>query len=95
GHPDKCPVYAYHAAYASDEAPQVKLDCEAAKLGCVAHKQRLADIICGVLAPHWERRAELVADPAVVDAALEEGARRARQKTEETMELVWRAMKLR
>jgi tryptophanyl-tRNA synthetase len=95
GHPDECPVYAYHAAYAPDEAPQVKTDCEAAKLGCVAHKQSLADIICDLLAPHWERRAQLVADPAVVDAALEEGARRARQKTEETMELVWRAMKLR
>ncbi len=95
GHPDTCPVYAYHTAYAPDEAPQVKADCEAAKLGCVAHKQRLADILCELLAPHWERRAQLIADPALVDAALEEGARRARQKTEETMELVCPAMKLR
>ena len=95
GHPDTCPVYAYHLAYSPEDAPQVEQDCERGHLGCVEHKRRLADIMIQVLTPHWERRAAFAADPARLDAILEEGARRARRKTEETMQLVWRAMKLR
>ena len=95
GHPDRCPVFAYHEAYASETAPQAKADCEAGRLGCVEHKRALADIIIAALSPLWERRAELVADPARVEAILEDGAQRARAKTAETMDLVWQAMKLR
>jgi tryptophanyl-tRNA synthetase len=94
GHPDECPVYAYHLAYSPEDAPQAKAGCEAGRLGCVEHKQHLADILIRVLTPLWERRAVFSADPARVDAALEEGARRARRKTDETMRLVRRAMKL-
>ena len=95
GHPDDCPVYAYHVAYSPETALQAKADCEAAKLGCVAHKRQLSDILVEALKPLWERRAAFVAHPERVDAVLERGARRAREKTAETMDLVWRAMNLR
>jgi tryptophanyl-tRNA synthetase len=95
GHPDQCPVYAYHIAYAPDEAPHVRDECEQGHLGCVEHKKQLAELLIRVLTPHWERRAQLTADPAELEAILEEGARRARQKTQQTMDLVWRAMNLR
>ena len=95
GHPLECPVYAYHVAYSAEDAPQAKVDCEGGRLGCVEHKKHLADIVIRALGPLWERRAALSADPARVNAIVEEGARRAREKTEETMDLVWRAMKLR
>jgi tryptophanyl-tRNA synthetase len=95
GHPDKCPVYAYHVAYSPETTTQVKLDCEAGKLGCVAHKRQLADTLVEALTPHWERRAALVTHPERVDAVLEDGAHRARTKTSETMDRVWRAMGLR
>jgi len=95
GHPEECPVYAYHLAYALDTAPQAKAECEAGHLGCVAHKDQLADIITQALTPLWERRAALAGDPARVDVVLHEGAHRAREKTSETMEMVWRAMGLR
>ena len=95
GHPDQCPVYAYHVAYAPETAPQAKAECEAGKLGCVAHKRQLSDILVEALKPLWERRAAFVAHPERVDAVLEDGARRAREKTAETMDLVWRAMNLR
>ncbi len=95
GHPDDCPVYAYHLAYSPETAPQVKEDCEAGTLGCVAHKQQLADILIEALDPFWQRRAALAADPDRVETVLQDGARRARQKTSQTMDLVWRAMKLR
>ncbi|UCC68132.1 MAG: tryptophan--tRNA ligase, partial [Armatimonadota bacterium] len=95
GHPDECPVYAYHLAYSPETAPQIKEDCEAGRLGCVPHKQQLAGILIEALGPFWERRAALAADPDRVEAALQEGARRAREKTSQTMDLVWRAIKLR
>lgn len=94
GHPDECPVYAYHVAYSPEDAPQVKVDCEGGKLGCVEHKTRLAGALVEVLSPHWERRAELAADPDRVHAVLADGAERARAKTSETMEIVRRAMRL-
>ena len=36
-----------------------------------------------------------MADPGYVDRVLEQGATRAREKTTETMDMVWKAMKLR
>jgi tryptophanyl-tRNA synthetase len=95
GHPDECPVFAYHQGYAADTADEAKRTCEAGELGCVAHKKQLAEILIEELTPLWERRAALVADPAYVDHVLEQGAARAREKTAETMDLVWKAMKLR
>jgi tryptophanyl-tRNA synthetase len=95
GHPDECPVYAYHVAYAPDTAAEVKAECEAGHLGCVPHKRDLADILIKALAPMQERRAELTADPGYVDQVLEQSAARAREKTSETMAIVWRNMKLR
>ena len=95
GHPEQCPVYAYHQAYAPEEATQVKTDCESGSLGCVDHKRQVADLVVKVLSPLWERRAVVAADPERLQEILREGARRAKERTRETMELVWRAMKLR
>jgi tryptophanyl-tRNA synthetase len=95
GHPEQCPVWAYHVAYEAGTAPQAKADCEGGRLGCVEHKRQVAKLVETALAPLWERRADLVAHPQRVADVVEEGARRAREKTQETMDLVWRAMKLR
>ncbi len=95
GRPDQCPVYAYHMAYEPDSSEEAKRACETGKLGCVPHKKQLGDVLVAALTPHWERRAALQADPGYVDRILEQGADRAREKTGATMDLVWRAMKLR
>jgi tryptophanyl-tRNA synthetase len=95
GHPDQCPVQAYHAAYAAETASTTKAECEAGGLGCVDHKTELAQVLVESLAPIQERRADLAADPAYVQDVLAEGAARAREKTAETMAVVWRNMKLR
>jgi len=47
------------------------------------------------MTPFWERRAALAADPDRVDAAIQDGSRRAREKPAEPMDLLQRAMKLR
>ncbi len=95
GHPDECPVYAYHLAYASDTAAEAKAECEAGRLGCVAHKKQLADILIEALGPLQRRRAELAANPDYVAEVLRDGAERARARASETMNLVWGSMKLR
>ncbi len=95
GHPDECPVQAYHVAYAPETASRAKVECEAGELGCVAHKGDLAEALVNALAPIRERRAEVAADRGYLDTVLAEGAARAREKTSETMGLVWRTMKLR
>ena len=95
GHPDGCPVFAYHQGYAADTAEEARRTCESGELGCVAHKKQLTEILVQQLTPLWERRAALVADPGYVDGVLEQGAARAREKTSHTMDLVWKAMKLR
>jgi tryptophanyl-tRNA synthetase len=95
GHPEECPVFAYHQGYAADTAEEARRTCEAGELGCVVHKKQLAEILIAEMTPLWDRRAALVADPGYVDRVLEQGAQRAREKTGETMEMVWRAMRLR
>lgn len=95
GHPEQCPVQAYHVAYAAETAEEAARACKAGELGCVAHKAKLADILIAALEPHRRRREELVADPDYVRQVIEQGADRAHKKTAETMELVWRAMRLR
>jgi tryptophanyl-tRNA synthetase len=95
GHPEECPVQAYHVAYAAETAAEAARACRAGELGCVAHKAELADILLRALEPHRRRREELVAKPEYVDQVIAEGAERARKKTGETMEMAWRAMRLR
>ncbi|MBN1459056.1 MAG: tryptophan--tRNA ligase [Armatimonadetes bacterium] len=95
GHPDGCPVFAYHQGYASDTAEQARRTCEAGELGCVAHKKQLTEILIAEMNPLWERRSALAADPAYVDQVLQQGAERARERTGETMDIVWKAMRLR
>jgi tryptophanyl-tRNA synthetase len=95
GHPDQCPVHAYHVAYSPDDAPQAKHDCEAGTLGCVAHKKAVAEMLVNAMAPHWERRQELSADPQRLDGILAAGADKAKATTAETMQLVYRAIRLR
>jgi len=95
GHPEGCPVFAYHQGYAADTAEEAKRTCESGELGCVDHKKQLAEVLIQELTPLWDRRAAIVADPGYVDRVLQQGAARAREKTTETMDLVWKAMKLR
>ena len=95
GHPEECPVQAYHVAYSPGDASQFAEDCKAGTLGCVDHKRTVAQMMVDRLRPHWERRARYSANPKLLDDVIEAGAAHAREVTGETMEVVWRAMRLR
>lgn len=95
GHPDRCPVFALHAIYTDAQRREdMKAQCLAGDLGCVACKQELAENLIAALKPIHDRRAELEADLAEVERVLEEGAERARSTAQGTLEAVRKAMKL-
>lgn len=95
GNPDICNLYQFHKLF-SDEATQTRVDheCRTAKIGCVDDKKLIAEIMIEALRPIRERREEIDRDPGIVWSALREGNRRARNRAEETMELVRSAVKI-
>ena len=66
--------------------------CRAGKLGCVADKKHLAEVMSGALAPIRERRQKWERDPDAVRDVLRDGTRRAREVARETMDQVRSAM---
>ncbi|MGE5454608.1 MAG: tryptophan--tRNA ligase [Methylocystaceae bacterium] len=94
GNPEVCTVYAYHSVFNEAEQDMIEADCRAGSIGCVACKKRLAAKLDEELAPIRERREYLGQRPELVTGIVEDGAHRARQAAQETMELVRAAMKL-
>ncbi len=92
------PVFIYHDAFNDDtaEVDDLKERYRQGKVGDVEVKKKLAAAINRFLEPIRERRAELEAQPNVVEEVLAAGSERARQESAETlyrmkegMGLVW------
>jgi tryptophanyl-tRNA synthetase len=94
GHPEGCPIFAYHGYFDPDVLVAVEEDCKAGTLGCVDCKAKVAENIVSALAPIRERREALRADDEVLRAVLRDGAERARTFAGSTLEDARRAMKL-
>jgi len=96
GHPDRCPVYIYRTIYDADLPADLKDKCASgdASVGCVACKKALMQAIVDYFADFRAKRSELLADKAQLDAILEDGAKRARERAAETMILVRKAMNM-
>ncbi|UCE04199.1 MAG: tryptophan--tRNA ligase [Candidatus Latescibacterota bacterium] len=97
GHPEACTVYTYHQRFNSaDDVAVVEKECRAGPRvrGCFDCKMEAADRISEHFAPARERRATLEADPARVDAILQDGNQRARETAHQTMREVRSALGL-
>jgi len=96
GHPDTCPVFALLKIYAPEETERIKSQCESGDRdwGCVKCKKLLAERIIETIKPLRARREELLSDREQIRRILSEGAEKARQKAEETMRIVRKAMKM-
>ncbi|MBB6730828.1 tryptophan--tRNA ligase [Cohnella zeiphila] len=94
GHPDICPIYAYHRAFRAEGAPEIREGCERGTMGCSACKERLTKDLDLLVEPMRERRARYAAKPKEVDAMLAAGTERARGVARETMREVREAMSL-
>ena len=95
GNPDICNLFQFHRLF-SDDATIARVDheCRTAQIGCVDDKKLLAEIMIESLRPIRERREQIDRDPSIVWDALRDGNRRARERAQETMELVRKAMKI-
>jgi tryptophanyl-tRNA synthetase len=94
GRPDVCLVYVYHQKFNPAGVPDVRSGCTSGALGCVECKARVAGAVAEQLAPFREKRAYFEAHPEEVNAILEDGECRARNRAQATMSEVRNVMNL-
>ena len=95
GNPEVCNLFPYHALMTSEQTQQeIRVGCTTATLGCVDCKKIFLQSLENFLTPLHQRRAEILAQPGLVDDILSDGNSRARQFAETTMESVRSAMRL-
>ncbi|MBD3184513.1 tryptophan--tRNA ligase [Candidatus Poribacteria bacterium] len=92
GHPEECPVFAYHEIYNQDETEQIAEDCKKAVIGCVDCKKMMAERLITSMSDFHASRAKWEKED--VDAILSEGSKKARKVAQETMQEVRKAMNL-
>lgn len=86
GNPDVCNVFTLHKIFSSEsEVKEIDQECRKAGIGCVDCKKQLAANLNQHLAPFREKRTELAQDPGLVQAVLDDGAKRAKVIAGETM----------
>jgi tryptophanyl-tRNA synthetase len=96
GHVRGNPVFAYHDAFNPDraEVADLKRRYRAGRVGDVEVKRKLAGALNEFLAPLRARRAELAADPGLVDRVIAEGSSKARAEAASVLREMRQAMSL-
>lgn len=92
GHPEVCPVFAYHKIFNIEECDYISNACKTAEIGCVDCKMKLFVKLNEFLTPSREKRRYYVEHPNEVWDIVYEGNRKAREEAQKTMELVREAM---
>lgn len=88
GHPEECPVFKYHSVFSGTEKDNIKESCKAARIGCVACKSKLAEILKDYLYPIREKIIEIREKKKMQEEILEEGKKLATNKAKLTLEEV-------
>ncbi|MEA2237334.1 MAG: tryptophanyl-tRNA synthetase [Thermoanaerobaculia bacterium] len=95
GRPDVCNLFQFHKLFSNEETiARVDHECRTAQIGCVDDKKLLAEIMIESLRPIREKREEIDRDPSIVWDTLRDGNRKARERAQQTMELVRDAIKI-
>jgi tryptophanyl-tRNA synthetase len=95
GEPDRCLAFPYHSLYIPEDIlAQIKIDCRAAKLGCVDCKKMLAEALVQALVPIQERQHYYLDHPDEVRTIIADGNARARVVAQATMAEVREGMKI-
>ncbi|MBI2832790.1 MAG: tryptophan--tRNA ligase [Chloroflexi bacterium] len=94
GNPGICNIHFLHGYFNQTEQQRYAMMCRKAEVGCVEHKNVLADEINKALAPFHERRAALATNPQYVKDVLADGAQRAQVVARETLVEVKKKMGL-
>ena len=94
GRPEICPVFSLWKFVNPLKLDGIAAQCRSGALGCVADKTDLAEQLNTYLRPMRERLATFRADPAQVEAIIDEGSARTRDIASVVLADVKRAMKL-
>jgi tryptophanyl-tRNA synthetase len=93
--PDVCMVYYYHKLVNNEEnINTICSECKKGSRGCVQCKRELIEKMNEFLQPIREKRKYYDEHPEEVDKILEEGTNRAREKAQDTMKNVRKAMRI-
>jgi tryptophanyl-tRNA synthetase len=93
GDPEKCPVWQLHQVYSNDEVKQwVQTGCKSAGIGCIDCKKPLIESIQEESLHFKERAKPYLEDHNLVRNILADGAEKAIETTEDTLEIVKEAM---
>ena len=95
GNPEVCPVYDFHKIYSAPAIiDQVNKECRTAEIGCIDCKTFVADSMVERLAPIWESRKTLEANPKRLEDVVQSGCQRATKVSRQTLAEVKDAMKI-
>lgn len=96
GHPEICNVFSYDKLFGTpaERVDEIERTCRSGELGCVDHKQEIAERIGEYMRPFRERREQALADRGELERILREGAERAREIAVPNMERAREAMGL-
>ena len=95
GHPDICPVFAYHSIYNTQERrTEIESQCKEALIGCVACKKECASLVVDSLETFRQNRKRFENDLSEVENLLKKGAEKARKTASETLNEVKKAVGL-
>ncbi|MCM8796898.1 MAG: tryptophan--tRNA ligase [Candidatus Omnitrophica bacterium] len=94
GHPEKCNVHSYYAAFAPERKQEIDELCRKAKIGCTQCKRALAEILIKLLEPIQEKRNKLIRNKAEIPLILEAGEKKARAVASATIEEVKRLLNI-
>lgn len=93
--PDVCMVYYYHKLVNNkDSVEKICKECKKGERGCVQCKKELCAAMQEFLKPIKERRKYYDEHPEEVEKVLQDGTKAAKEKAEETMKRVKKAMKI-
>ena len=92
GRPEICPIFSLHQRFSPDDVERIDRTCRSGELGCVEDKTFLADRLVEMFRPFRQRRAELEAQPGLVEKVLTEGVERVRPVARATLDAVREAM---
>ena len=92
--PNICMVYYYHKLINSPNLDTICNECKNGERGCVECKKELIENMKEFLKQIKERRKKYEDNPELVDKILDEGSNKAKEKAEETIKKVKKAMKI-
>lgn len=96
GHPENCvAVFPWYISMASKEVCNtVATECQAGTRGCMACKKQLTELVNESLSPLRERRATYAQDPHQLEAIIQEGNAKARDKALQVLSSVRQVLHL-